>query len=159
MGHSLVGCSLVLVGRSCGTVLSVALVGDSCWKILPHVKSLKGTLVGQSCTVLWEPSYERFVRDVLPKSNVKRQVALCTRRPSKKSLVQPPKRPPRKRAFRMRRPPKVKWEAPSERTHQAALPSAPLNTTAADTPPNVATSRFPAPATKIQLRLPRKVTT
>ena len=77
----------------------------------------------------------------------------------KKSLVQPPKRPPRKRAFRMRRPPKVKWEAPSERTHQAALPSAPLNTTAADTPPNVATSRFPAPATKIQLRLPRKVTT
>ena len=67
-----------------------------------------------------------------------------------------------KRALHMRLPPKVKREPPSEHTHQAALPSSfaippPPNNARPHANPNVkatftstqlATSRFPAPATQ-----------
>ena len=70
-----------------------------------------------------------------------------------------------KRAFRTRLPPKVKREAPSEYIYQpcqAVSRFQPLQTTPAHTPipmsqrhsppPQFATSRFPAPATKCDLR-------
>ena len=158
MGHSCVSrlCD-TLVGHSCRTLLWDTLVGHSCGTCL------QDTLVGHSCrTPLWgttkvsksQPS--RLQNE--QKSHVKSTKQACRARLLPNSLVKSlrtnvsRKTSSTSHTSSTRLPPKVQREAPSEHTHQAALPSsfaipAPPNNTRPHANPNV-TATFTSTTTR-----------